>query len=175
MTRLPTLPPRAPAPPGDEPRPHSRGGADPAVPATPSGGALWAGGVRFGCTCSGKCCTLHGDYAYVFLRREEERQIATRLALSVREFRKRYTRRVSVGQRSLVFPDGHCVFLVDRRCAIYEDRPRQCRTWPFWEENLDPRVWEHEVASFCPGVGRGRLYSEQEIREVIAGRAEVGG
>lgn len=166
MTRLPTLPPT--------PGARSAAAADPSPPATRPDAPWWADGVRFGCTCSGKCCTLHGDYSYVFLRREDERQIAARLNLSVRRFRQRYTRRISVGQRSLIFPDGHCAFLVDRQCAIYEDRPRQCRTWPFWEENLDRQVWEKDVAAFCPGVGRGRKYTEAEIREVLAGRAEVG-
>jgi hypothetical protein len=142
----------------------------------PARGDEWyAGGVRFQCTCSGKCCSIHGDYAYVYLTREEERAIAAHLGLARREFRRRHTRRASFGDRTLRFPDGACTFLDGGRCSIYPVRPGQCRTWPFWPENMEPAVWEREVAAFCPGVGRGRLYTRDEIRAVLEGRAEVGG
>lgn len=155
--------------------PAGAGGAAKDAAAEGPAAEWWAAGVRFGCTGSGQCCTVHGDYAYVFLRREDERRLAAHLGVSVREVRRRYTRRIGSGQRSLIFPEGSCVFLDGRRCGIYEARPRQCRTWPFWEENLDPGVWEKEVAAFCPGVGRGRLYTEEEIRAILAGKGQVGG
>ena len=93
--------------------------------------------------------------------------------LALRQFRRRHTYRPFAQERSLRFPDGDCTFLRDRQCSIYETRPQQCRTWPFWEENLDPQVWQDEVASFCPGVGRGRLYTAEEIEAVISGDDEV--
>ena len=43
-------------------------------------------------------------------------------------------------------------------------RPIQCRTWPFWEENLDEWTWHEEVATICPGVNRGKFYSLEDIR-----------
>ncbi len=33
---------------------------------------------------------------------------------------------------------------------------------------MDAKKWDAEVAAFCPGVGRGRLWTEAEIREVVA-------
>lgn len=139
-----------------------------------SGDAPWyARGLRFSCTGSGKCCTVHGDYAYVFLTRDEERRIAEGLGLTLRQFRRRHTYRPVLQGRSLRFPDGHCTFLLGRRCSIYETRPQQCRTWPFWEENLDPQVWQDAVASFCPGVGRGRVYTAEEIEAVMSGNRDV--
>jgi hypothetical protein len=32
---------------------------------------------------------------------------------------------------------------------------------------MEAKKWDTEVASFCPGVGRGRLWSEAEIRAVV--------
>jgi Fe-S-cluster containining protein len=136
-------------------------------------GPWYADGVRFSCTGSGKCCTVHGDYAYVFLSREEERRIAQGLGLTLRRFRKQHTYRPFGQGRSLRFPDGRCTFLRERQCSIYETRPQQCRTWPFWEENLDPQVWQDDVASFCPGVGRGRLYTAEEIEAVMSGDEDI--
>jgi hypothetical protein len=34
-------------------------------------------------------------------------------------------------------------------------------------------VWEKEVASWCPGAGRGRLYSAEEIEDILAKKKEV--
>jgi len=139
----------------------------------PRGDEWYREGVRFACTGSGKCCAIHGEHAYVYFTREEEAAIARHLGMTVRTFRHRHTRRTSFGPRTLRFPDGGCTFLRDRRCSIYPVRPAQCRTWPFWPENMDPEVWEHEVAAFCPGVGRGRLYSMEEIRTILEGGGSV--
>ena len=60
--------------------------------------------------------------------------------------------------------NGDCVFY-DRGqgCTIYSVRPRQCRTWPFWESNVaTPEAWE-ETCKVCPGSGQGDLISEEEI------------
>jgi hypothetical protein len=140
----------------------------------PTRGDEWyRDGVRFGCTGSGKCCFIHGEHAYVYFTREEELAIAGHLGLQVKTFRRRHTRRTSFGPRTLRFPDGRCTFLHENRCSIYAVRPEQCRTWPFWPENMDPAVWEREVAAFCPGVGRGRRYSLEEIRAILEGRGGV--
>jgi hypothetical protein len=32
---------------------------------------------------------------------------------------------------------------------------------------MHPRVWSREVESFCPGVGKGRLWSAEEIEAVL--------
>jgi hypothetical protein len=33
---------------------------------------------------------------------------------------------------------------------------------------MNARAWDREVAKFCPGVGKGRLYSEGEIESLLA-------
>ena len=39
----------------------------------------YANGIRFGCQQSGKCCTNHGDHAYVYLKAEDEKRLAKHL------------------------------------------------------------------------------------------------
>jgi Fe-S-cluster containining protein len=59
-----------------------------------------------------------------------------------------------------------CVFLKEGRCSIYHVRPNQCRTWPFWELNLEsPEMW-NMAARRCKGINRGRRYSFEEIEAI---------
>jgi Fe-S-cluster containining protein len=92
--------------------------------------------------------------------------MAEHLEQSTRSFRARYLVRMD-GEWSLGSRGDACVFLEEGGgCAVYPVRPRQCRTWPFWPQNLRKAVWEREVVDLCPGIGRGRLYTEAEIRAV---------
>jgi hypothetical protein len=75
----------------------------------------------------------------------------------------------------LKHPERDCCFLDGTRCAVHEVRPEQCRTWPFWPENMNPRTWREEVEPFCGGIGKGRLYSPAEIRELMARAAAITG
>ena len=67
-----------------------------------------------------------------------------------------------------------CIFLTKNGCSIYEGRPSQCRTYPFWESIVESRVnWESEGKS-CPGIGKGRKISRKEIeKELEKGRTNV--
>ena len=48
-------------------------------------------------------------------------------------------------------------------CRVYEDRPRQCRTWPFWRGVVHSRErWDEEAAD-CPGMNGGRRFEAAEI------------
>lgn len=72
--------------------------------------------------------------------------------------------------------DGHtvlrmdgpaCPFLDGTRCSVYAARPKQCATFPFWPENLKSREGWAELATFCPGVGRGDFVPLHVIRESL--------
>jgi Fe-S-cluster containining protein len=108
-------------------------------------------GLQFQCTGCGECCT--GEPGYVWLSSEEIDTIAEHLNLSREDFLKKYTRKI-FGKISLIEDriNYDCVFLKDRRCQIYSARPLQCRTFPWWEENLEtPASWK-EVGRRCEGV-----------------------
>jgi Fe-S-cluster containining protein len=71
-------------------------------------------------------------------------------------------------RRSLVeFPDGDCVFFdaQKRKCSVYEARPLQCRTWPFWESNIKTEKAWQRTCSVCPGSGQGTLVPLEKILE----------
>ncbi len=119
-------------------------------------------GLAFTCTMCGKCCT--GAPGFVWVTDEEIAAIAAFRKETVAEVTALYTRKAR-GRRTLrEHGDGDCVFY-DRKkgCTIYPARPAQCRTWPFWESNVEtPERWEH-TTQICPGSGEGELIPVEEI------------
>lgn len=89
--------------------------------------------------------------------------MANYLKLKTRVFTARYCDQEDGIWKLANPPEGDCMFLKDKRCSVYEGRPTQCRTWPFWSETLKPKTWTGEVASFCPGVGKGKIWSKAEV------------
>ena len=124
-------------------------------------------GLAFTCTKCGACCT--GAPGYVWVNAEEIARLAAFRGESVDDFGRQFVRQVG-DQYSLVErPGGDCIFW-DRRvgCTVYPARPIQCQAWPFWPENIASRDdWEH-VTSVCPGSGRGRVFTVEEIRATAA-------
>jgi len=119
-------------------------------------------GLRFSCTRCGNCCT--GEPGYVWVDDAEIDAIAQQRNEPRPEVLALYTRKSSRGPTLREKPNGDCVFY-DRKigCTIYQVRPRQCRTWPFWESNLrSPQSWER-IGKNCPGAGLGDLISVEEI------------
>lgn len=65
---------------------------------------------------------------------------------------------------------GRCVFWGKDGCQIYEQRPLQCRTYPFWVTNLvDVDAWRR-LGKTCHGVNQGRRWSPGEIRQCLESR-----
>ncbi len=133
-------------------------------------------GLRFGCTMCGNCCS--GPPGYVLFTEDEGRTIAARLGIDYERFLAEFTEDTPHG-RSIIEVQRRggfdCVFL-DRSsvpgkavCGIYEDRPRQCKTWPFWPGLLLSRDAWVRAKRTCPGLDSGRLYSPVEIRVVRDG------
>lgn len=103
------------------------------------------------------------------LSEEEAGKIAEFLGLTEIEFLEKF---VEVPENENTFhlkshPNGDCIFLADDRCSIYPARPLQCRTFPFWPENLKSRYRWQITATVCPGINRGRLYGKAEIEDIV--------
>ena len=133
----------------------------------------YSDGLRFGCTQCGNCCT--GPPGAVWFSKDEGRTMAKQLGLTEAVFLERYGRKLH-GHWSLIERETEhgfdCVFL-DRTtipgkaiCGIYQARPTQCRTWPFWPENLQTkRHWETvKRRTPCPGMDKGKLVPIEQIR-----------
>lgn len=120
-------------------------------------------GLRFECIGCGDCCT--GAPGYVWVNKAEIESMSAMLGISAEEFQKRYVRLIGIRKSLIEFSNGDCVFFDnDRRsCQLYEARPRQCHTWPFWSSNLSsPQSWQ-DIADRCPGCNRGPNISFEEI------------
>ncbi len=129
-------------------------------------------GLRFECQGSGKCCTSRGTYGFVYFDDEDRKRMAKSLGIPTGTFTRQYCKKTQ-GHWHLKDPKNDCVFLKDKRCSAYEGRPKQCRTWPFWPENLNAKAWNLEIASFCPGVGKGKLYTREEIELISRDGADA--
>lgn len=108
-------------------------------------------GLRFKCTGCGKCCT--GSPGYVYLSHSDLERLSNHFHLTEPEFTQKYTRLVD-GQYALLDKPGSddCLFLKNNQCTVYEARPTQCRTFPWWIQHLrEPSDWE-EASHRCEGI-----------------------
>ncbi len=129
----------------------------------------WSDGLRFQCQGSGKCCTSHGEYGFVYLTPQDRKKMADFLGLKAAEFTKKHCQRTSGVWHLKEDPKRpDCQFLKGKGCSVYEARPTQCRTWPFWPEVMNAKTWSKDVVSFCPGVGKGPLITEDFIEKTLA-------
>lgn len=127
----------------------------------------WEKGIQFECQGSGRCCVSHGEYGFVYMTKFDRQRMAKVLKLSTADFTDKYCTQTD-GVYHLKDAEGpECLFLKDKKCSVYEGRPDQCRTWPFWPEVMNSKSWKKDVAAFCPGVGKGRTYTAEEIRATI--------
>lgn len=119
-------------------------------------------GLRFECTQCGDCCT--GEPGYVWVNDKEIKEIAKFLGTSETEVREYYGRKDYKGITLREKANGDCIFFArGQGCTIYAVRPTQCRTWPFWRGNVDTKEDWKKTCEICPGSGKGKLISAEEI------------
>ena len=128
-------------------------------------------GLAFACVGCGRCCA-GPETGYVWATDEEIAAMADHLGLAESKFRRRYIRKV--GDRYSLKeskPSRDCVFLQPtdgkgRRCAVYPVRPSQCRTWPFWPQNLANSDSWARAGLRCRGINRGEVHTWNEIERI---------
>ena len=103
-------------------------------------------------SCEGRCCT--GESGYIYVSKAEIFKIADLLELSVNDFGVKYLfkngYKYSIKENK-VEDSYECVFYDSKSngCKIYEARPSQCITFPFWDY-YKTRV--DELKEECPGI-----------------------
>lgn len=121
-------------------------------------------GLRFKCSGCGDCCT--GAPGFVWVNKAEIAAMAEVVGEEdIERFESNFVRKIGIRKSLKEYSNGDCYFFdkETRGCTVYEARPRQCRTWPFWDSNLSsPEAWE-ETCEVCPGSGKGKLYQLEEI------------
>jgi Fe-S-cluster containining protein len=124
----------------------------------------------------------------VFLSEADLRRLLKRLRLDFKGFFKDYCILVDAGNgmalslrdvRRRSGPGGtgqsyDCVFWREGGCEVYEDRPLQCTTYPFWASIVDSEESWRDEAGSCPGIGAGELWSRTHIDSCISARREAG-
>ena len=133
---------------------------------------FYENGLNFECTQCSKCCRF--DPGYVFLSYDDLDRLISYLNLSETEFIEKYCRKVNMGDSnrlSLIEKSNFdCIFWKNGGCEIYEARPLQCRSYPFWKPFLvDKKSWDSESLS-CPGMNQGRLVSKETIEKWLLSR-----
>jgi Fe-S-cluster containining protein len=111
-------------------------------------------GLSFACNGCGKCCS--GPPGYIWVTEEEMAAMAERMNLTLKAFQQKYARyidgRYSLREKTTDHQTFDCIFLAGKKCTIYDLRPKQCRTFPWWPAVLETKESWNETASYCEGI-----------------------
>ncbi len=130
---------------------------------------FWVKGLHFSCSQCSACCRF--DPGFVFLSEADLSNLLEWSAMKREEFIQVYCRWVILSDRfeylCLREKSNYDCILWKDGCTAYKFRPRQCSAFPFWDSVLkDKDSWEL-YAQDCPGIGRGKFYSGDEIKKVL--------
>lgn len=121
-------------------------------------------GLRFECQRCGNCC--RGEPGVVWVNKKEIEEISSFMGINQNAFAKNHLRAIN-GRYSLrEYKNGDCI-LYENGCKVYEARPSQCRTFPFWKSNLEnSNEWE-DIKKTGPGIDKGKLHTLEEINSYL--------
>jgi len=128
-------------------------------------GDFYKNGLKFECVQCSNCCRI--DPGYVFLSYNDLHRLKEKFNLTEDEFIKKYCRIVNMGEQkriSLIEKSNYdCIFWNNGGCEIYELRPLQCKSYPFWKPFLvNKKAW-HSEAESCPGMNKGAKVDKKTI------------
>jgi hypothetical protein len=133
-------------------------------------------GLDFACTRCSACC--RGEPGFVFLSCEDLSRLLAFLSLDFRAFFRRFARLLDAGTGLALAlrekPGCDCIFWSPPGCSVYEARPVQCSTYPFWTGVVDSALAWSEEAQSCPGIGGASHRSRGEIEDALYVRRAAG-
>ncbi|MDA7848249.1 YkgJ family cysteine cluster protein [Sulfurospirillum sp.] len=102
--------------------------------------------------CGGGCCI--GESGYIWVSPIEINALTQSLKLKRDDFITNYLSKIGYRYsiKEIEYNEGYrCIFfdIEKKMCSVYENRPNQCRTFPFWnhfKKNI------REVEEECPGI-----------------------
>lgn len=107
-----------------------------------------------GCeTCNGNCCI--GESGNIWISKNEIFNLSNHLNMPLNDLVDNYLEKrgykYSIKEVKLSEDNYACIFfdLEKKQCSIYEARPIQCRTFPFWDYF---KTNEKEVFKECPAI-----------------------
>jgi Fe-S-cluster containining protein len=122
-------------------------------------------GLQFECTRCGNCC-CNANYPDIdvglYVSMKELIRLSNFLKKDVNWIMNTYCKRMPDGWTFRI-PNGRCPFLNEHECSIHPARFVVCRVWPFLPYHMESKDRWDESAKLCPGLNRGKLYTEDEI------------
>jgi len=103
--------------------------------------------------CEGNCCI--GESGYIWINPREIEDLSKLLNISTDELKEKYLNKInykfSIKEKKLAQNNYACAFfdLNLKQCSIYDARPSQCRTFPFWDYFKENKK---EVYAECPAI-----------------------
>lgn len=122
--------------------------------------------LRFECTQCGACCERPG---VIYMEDEDIARIAEHLKISVEEVQSEMLTQEGGLWVIKVTRSRQCRFYVDKKCTIHDIKPLQCKSYPFWPENVCTRADWLEVKPDCEGIDKGRSYDAETVRRILVG------
>jgi len=137
---------------------------------------FYAQGLRFSCSRCSACCRY--ESGFVFLSEKDASLLVAALNMGYNTFTEAYCRWVPDEngdfQLSLKEKSNYdCIFWAREPvegCTVYDKRPLQCRSFPFWPSIVNSEKNWKIAARDCPGIGKGKLHSRDSVNEWLAAR-----
>ena len=136
---------------------------------------FYARGLHFSCKRCSSCCRY--ESGFVFLSEKDASRLAAALNMGHGEFQSVFCRWISVenGRSQLSLKEKSnfdCIFWTlnkndgtESGCSVYNERPLQCRAFPFWSSMLSSKEGWEAAAGDCPGIGQGSFHSFESINK----------
>lgn len=87
--------------------------------------------ISVDCISCGRCCK---ELMPMFSQKDQQ-QLANRLAITVEQLRQKYLEYDnSTDESGWRMRESPCLFQKDNKCTVYDDRPENCRDYPYLHE-----------------------------------------
>jgi Fe-S-cluster containining protein len=127
-------------------------------------------GLKFTCKKCSRCCRY--EPGYVYLSETDLTKLLSQCNLDREAFIQQYCRWVPdwEGDKILALKetaDYDCI-LWNQGCTVYDARPVQCVSYPFWTSLLKSADAWNAGALECPGINQGERRGFEHIQERLA-------